>query len=827
MRNIELTLGGFKRFSLNGIREFSLNMTEPLQIILGTNGCGKSSLLELLSTPLAPAPSAFGKDGFIDRLVEHRGKHYRLKTTFAHTPKYYFEVNGEVLNDWGTGSVQKSLIKEHFGVDNKYHALLCGKERFHQMNPAKRREWFVEICDTDYKYAIGVFNRIKEKLRDTQGALRMIKLKHAQEVQKLPKQEEIDHITHLTQGLQSFLTVLITHKTTSELKVPQLMQDRDVLIQQIQASNTSLLKLSALCPGYHGEHASALDKTLTGFRSRITECSTRLKHTSEQHTKTTGLIRTLQQAGSQDLKAFVAQRAQLREELTALDERVLVDLGHTDPELALQALEAIQQDLITTIEALPENIQQVYSSQTLNSAREKLAVLQKEHHQLSQVQVRASEQLKHLQSHGSHLQANCPKCSHAFSLISDTQRVVQLQEQLEKLSRQLEQVLQPEITQLQQFISVCQEVAQGYRFMQHAQSGSAVLKAYWEIWHHKQVHRTPTLVVNELLAIRSDLQLQQKRKELTLKLDQLNTVIQTLGSAGEKDLQHLQQLSTQQAEQIEHTTERLQRLHQRQDTLKRTHQLLSTLQKTATQLTAYQAQYTAQGADLLQAMRITHYDELIRDVQRQLGANEHQLTQVHVQKKQIELMQQQIEQLTQDEKAYALAAQTLSPTDGLIAEGLMGFIKAFVTQMNMIIAKLCTYPMRVDICHLDPDSTELDYKFPVFMHDDPEPREDIFETSKGQREMIDLAFLITALSYLRMTDFPLVLDEMGSAFDVQHRIRLIELLKALVDSKSFDQILMVSHDLHQYTSMAAEICVLDPSNITVPAHYNAHVTIKS
>jgi DNA repair exonuclease SbcCD ATPase subunit len=827
MRNIELTLGGFKRFSLNGILEFSLRMKEPLQIILGTNGCGKSSLLELLSTPLAPSPSAFGKEGFIDRLIEHRGKHYRLKTTFNPTPKYYFEVNGEVLNDWGTGSVQKSLIKEHFGVDNKYHALLCGKERFHQMNPSKRREWFVEICDTDYKYAIGVFNRIKEKLRDTQGALRMIKLKHAQEVQKLPKQEEIDHITHLTQGLQSFLTVLITHKTTSELKVPQLLQDRDLLIQQIQASNSSLLKLSALCPGYHGEHAAALDKTLTGFRARITECSTRLKSTSEQHAKTTELIRTLQQAGSQDIQAFEAQRQQLQNELKGTEERLMVDLGHSDPALALQALEAIQQDLITTLEALPENTQLAYSSQTLNTAREKLAALQKEHQLLSQAQVRAFEQLKHLQGHGSQLQANCPKCSHAFSLISDTQRVAQLQEQLEKLSVKIEQVLQPEIAKVQQFIQVCQEVAQGYRFMQHAQSGSAVLRAYWEIWHHKQVHRTPTLVVNELLAIRADLQLQQKRKEIILKLEQLSAVIQTLNSSGEKDIQQLQQLCAEQAEHIEHATQRLQRLHQRQDALKRSHQLLCTLQKTATQLTQYQAQYAEQNTQLLQAMRITHYDELIRDVQRQLGANEHQLTQVHVQKKQIELMQQQIEQLTLDEKAYSLAAQTLSPTDGLIAEGLMGFIKAFVTQMNMILTKLCTYPMRVDICHLDPDSTELDYKFPVIMHDDPEPREDVSETSKGQKEMIDLAFLITAMSYLRMTDFPLVLDEMGSAFDAQHRVKLIELLKGLVDSRSFDQILMVSHDQHQYTSMAAEICVLDPSNITVPAHYNAHVTIKS
>jgi hypothetical protein len=35
-----------------------------------------------------------------------------------------------------------------------------------------------------------------------------------------------------------------------------------------------------------------------------------------------------------------------------------------------------------------------------------------------------------------------------------------------------------------------------------------------------------------------------------------------------------------------------------------------------------------------------------------------------------------------DEKALKLLVQQLSPTDGLIAEGLYGFIKVFISRLN-------------------------------------------------------------------------------------------------------------------------------------------------
>ena len=62
MKIISLCLVGYRRFALNNIRTFTINPSEPIQMILGTNGSGKSSLIKEL-TPL-PADSAdYSSDG--------------------------------------------------------------------------------------------------------------------------------------------------------------------------------------------------------------------------------------------------------------------------------------------------------------------------------------------------------------------------------------------------------------------------------------------------------------------------------------------------------------------------------------------------------------------------------------------------------------------------------------------------------------------------------------------------------------------------------------------------------------------------------------------
>jgi ABC-type cobalamin/Fe3+-siderophores transport system ATPase subunit len=63
MKIVSIELKGYKFLALSNINFIQLRPENKLQLILGTNGSGKSSLLKECS-PLPANPSEFTKDGY-------------------------------------------------------------------------------------------------------------------------------------------------------------------------------------------------------------------------------------------------------------------------------------------------------------------------------------------------------------------------------------------------------------------------------------------------------------------------------------------------------------------------------------------------------------------------------------------------------------------------------------------------------------------------------------------------------------------------------------------------------------------------------------------
>ena len=91
-----IRLKGFHRFSLVGNHDFELTITEPMVVILGTNGSGKSALLSQL-TPIPPSPTQFDKLGYKETHHEFRNKRYILKAQFSPSPRYFFSCVGAII----------------------------------------------------------------------------------------------------------------------------------------------------------------------------------------------------------------------------------------------------------------------------------------------------------------------------------------------------------------------------------------------------------------------------------------------------------------------------------------------------------------------------------------------------------------------------------------------------------------------------------------------------------------------------------------------------------------------------------------------------------
>ena len=141
----KLILSGYKRLALNHINYIEFTPENKIQLILGSNGSGKSSLLKELS-PLPANHIEFSKDGYKIIEILHNNSHYLLKSIFSSSGnKFYFIKNNEELNPGHTSSVYKELVKKEFNITQETHDLMTGYDKFHSMSVSERRNWFTKI----------------------------------------------------------------------------------------------------------------------------------------------------------------------------------------------------------------------------------------------------------------------------------------------------------------------------------------------------------------------------------------------------------------------------------------------------------------------------------------------------------------------------------------------------------------------------------------------------------------------------------------------------------------------------------------------------------
>ena len=119
LRLIYLELKGYLRLKPNGITRFRLDIDNPYQIIIGSNGSGKSSIMKEL-TPLPGNHKQFSKNGYKIIFLEFNGEFYKLTNDFSTKLSNFQRTDptGEVvleeLNPSGNVTTQRKLAYDMF-----------------------------------------------------------------------------------------------------------------------------------------------------------------------------------------------------------------------------------------------------------------------------------------------------------------------------------------------------------------------------------------------------------------------------------------------------------------------------------------------------------------------------------------------------------------------------------------------------------------------------------------------------------------------------------------------------------------------------------------
>jgi ribosomal protein S15P/S13E len=830
MRINSIELIGFKRMALNNVKRFKMIPQERYQLILGTNGSGKSSLMAEL-TPLPATPSSYSKYGMKTISITSQGSEYTLCSDFSKQKPHSFQKDGIELNPGGTITVQKELVKQEFGITPEIHALLTGKEKFTQMSPARRREWMTQLCETNYDYAIEIYNRIRERARDVGGALKLAKKRLVAEVAKTVTPEEVTKINTEIQNLLKDINALYESRSDEKRSPMDVLHIQDRYESEVIGISQRLFTLKSSFGRRLISPPESLQTQIDQSKQEIAAANALIENYTKEHKEYKEILEVYIKSGASDLENLKAQCDELirqRAELVSMEKLKLV---FEDTSQAHSALQSVYETLFECFSTIAENPTRKYSYQNLLDGREKESELKQK---LLDANTRL-EQLRHRDAHLKQLKAGegtrCPKCSFTWILGYTEDEEIKVIRSIDQ-GVEFVQKKQAELEEVQETIAGNIEYSEKYKLYTRCVSNLSALMPFWDhLNHFEYVQNAPRFALSQLEILRNDLTIRQHIAELDKDIRAQNDRIQLAIKASSIDTKNTTTRIEYCEEQLGLLANKIKtlqaKLNQQNQDLTKVNELKSISDK----IESLVGQLNKSNDDHIRAIRNQMINQTLNMLQLEVAEKQRVLSDIGTQQGIIRDLERNIENLTRDEAVYKLLVNSLSPTDGLIAEGLLGFIRNFVRKMNVVTKRVWTYPMVVQDCSSDTEGgADLDYKFPVVVQNNQDdPVDDISNASTGMKEMINLAFKVVAMHCLNLGNAPLMLDEFGAGFDETHRVNAGVMIKTLMEQHSFSQLFMISHYASTHGAFVnAEIAVICSTNIVLPTKdkYNTHVELS-
>jgi hypothetical protein len=828
MKILSLQLSGYKRFIVSNFNTFTITPTKMVQLIIGTNGSGKSSLLGEL-TPLPAYENDFYPNGSKSISLEHHGAMYDLKSTFSGKQNHSFVKSGNELNPGGTASVQRELVRKEFGITNEIQTLITNQIKFCSMSPSDRRYWLTKLADTNFDYAISLFNKFKEKHRDIAGSLKIAKNRLVVETSKIITNEEKDVLQKEVDSLHETLQFLMEYRKPLD-KTPA---EHDRINQQIQDKicflfNTFMKKKNNFVG--RGLDVEQIDERVQVLESDKKVQELLIVEHYETHAKVEQTIELLTQTGGEGAIEFQNKIQLLNKDIEAKKKLKSLGIEVEDAENTLLALETVVDTLTDVFHRLPSNADNKFSKLKLQTLNVDILAMKDKNTKLA-ADLSKHEGIKQHQEHQKSKEiTECPQCSHKWAKGFDQKYYNDVCEYIERTQEHIDDLA----TDLAEKLNEQQEITEYveiYKSFWNCTINWPILKPLWNYFvDNKTLTIEPRSGLNILNVFRSDLARDVEVENLSKQVKRFEELLVISESVGQADIFKLRNNCVEIETKIEVCTKKSVELINSIKDLKQHKRDILELIDLSEQMQILSSSFTLNYTEHKEAFRRDALIDVIKSVQIRLSKKEQTLSEVNIQTSIIADIQKQVDLQQLQESAYKALMKELSPTEGLIAEGLIGFISNFVQLMNNFIDKIWLYPLEVIPCGLDEDGTlELDYKFPLRVQNKPDKVPDVSKGSSAMQEIVDLAFKITALKYLGLEDTPLLIDEFGKTFDKEHRVAAAQGIKQLIEMRSFTQLFTISHYEATYGSLTnAEVCVLCSNNIAIPTNavYNEHVIME-
>lgn len=812
-----------------GTKRIELTPDECMNIVVGRNGFGKSALLREVS-PLPPDNSRYAEGGYKEIHYYINKKHYILKSWTGKNSDHSFLIDGNEQNEGGTLTVQRDLVRIHFGVTPKLFDVVSGlddRTLFTTMSSGKRKEVLQDINPNDTSFGIETYDKLKREYNSTKGALSNQRKRLAAEIRLQESFESMDpeafeaEINLLDEQLKN---AILIHGQLLHVKDPELSKARDELagiIQRLRLNDSKITmtkhdllvwleRASLLNTNYQVKIKTYTDKIveITDKINGLDVGNFSLENTKTKIEENTLRIKDIEKT-LENLKANL-NRIYVSDELLTKD----------------YAFFFFMDDFINVLKLV-----EIASDKSITSAFYKKEVIRSK--ELTNKRNNLKNEIEDLQHYIRHYEksedVSCPKCETKFKLGFENFNIVETKNKLASITESLK-ITEESLDKLTRYLEANEPwfntMESLYRLTSQTEYASTYIKLIKELDIGKQstpiaVHYFTNLkkyyvekqvlkTLNEentLLKAKLKLIEESDINTLYVLLEELNTELYFFQKASKYNLGDIKSIESE-LEIIEED-EQLRVIYLDK---------INALEELVLQKGRYDIK-----------RKVEEVIGIITPKKNKMVAD---LIKVQSLRSVIDSIKTDIIKLEKEEKHLSFLMDLISPTKGFIGSLMNEFVTAVKGNINNIIEPIWATPLYLitEDSELDKEGeagVELKYNFPACTGMRGALK-DVNDSSKGEAEIFNWAFRKTLREYLKVPEaLPLHMDEVGVNFDDLHRSRFGAYLDEQYRIDKLPQTFMISHYAEQYGIMSnANIIALNTEGLKIPFETNRSTKIN-
>lgn len=859
-----------------GTKRIKVDINSNALIVIGTNGCGKSSFFREL-TPYPANRADYEKNGYKKITIEHDKSIYELSSDFTKSGKAHsFIKDGEELNESGTNATQVDLCNTHFGLNDVTNNLINLNYHICDMGRAERKNLFMSAYPYSMGFILDYHRKVCYQLRDFASNIKAFHERRLLLEEKILNENERKRLSGL-------------HK-----KYQNLNNDID---QQVYALNQNIALLESL-PEYTQLDPVVRDAIdlvgVDGFLERMDKSVTDALHHITKFKRNNQWYSI--KSGIDDGASHILQEARRLGELKCATDKQVFEL-HAETKELKEQLDQYEQtkgiDLEAEIKVLKEKLASMEELMEKNSKLIQGKVFPKiaNHEELLKINNGILNRIRYLLSEifqsthiwsptkvesvkqclwGWHLEIdnNEKQLEYLASQLKELKRqstvvenidpncsssICKLRERVESKLRETNAQIESVISQGKQLREKTEKKKDEYKKLESDLTGPLEVNEYvkqfidcvqqagladficngkWDvdtlidilnnngssIWDKLSQYIDLNTAYLTCRDLSQDIKITKQELDtlVNIHLPAKNLIVKTIS---EKRLRH---------EKLLATMEKLDKLEceyeHRENELYVLSQPVSNLKKCFNQLVSFHKWYSVK-------LRIEHSKELLDFFNTAKTKIMSSVLEVEtVIKEQESLLLRLNDEVIPAINHYEAQYQTwstiekgLNPNSGIPQKYMVGYINALIEIVNRIIKHVWVYDM--EILPLK-DDVDLNYNL-SFTVNNGEPIKDINLASKGQKEIMDLAWVLAIFHQMKLgKSYPLKLDEPDGGLNNEHRVRLLNFLQQMMQNEDLKQLFMINQFPSVYDSfISSQTLCIKEEGILLPAEYNQDIEI--